>query len=127
MGEDVSEAFVRLDPDGTATIYSDLAEHGTGQRSSICKLVAEILQIPLDRVSVTSTDSQINPFEFGPVGSRGTYAIGSAVIAAAEDAKRQLLERMARKFNVPPKTWQRKTGWSMCKGIPGQSSPGSPG
>ncbi|GAB6152733.1 xanthine dehydrogenase family protein molybdopterin-binding subunit [Desulfosporosinus burensis] len=99
VGEDVSEAFVRLDPDGKATIYSGLAEHGTGQRSNICKYVAEILQLPLDRISVTASDSSINPFEFGPVGSRGTYAIGSAVIAAAEDAKKQLFEIMAPKFN----------------------------
>lgn len=123
VGEDVSEAFVRLDPDGTATIYSDLAEHGTGQRSSICKLVAEILQIPLDRVSVTATDSRVNPFEFGPVGSRGTYAIGSAVIAAAEDAKRQLLERMARKFNVPPEDLATEDGMVYVQGKTGAKLP----
>ena len=61
--------------------------------------MAEILQLPLDRISVTASDSCINPFEFGPVGSRGTYAIGSAVIAAAEDAKQQLFKIMAPKFN----------------------------
>lgn len=118
VGEDISEAFVRLDPDGTATIYSGLAEHGTGQRSNICKMVAEILQLPLERVSVTPTDSRINPFEFGPVGSRGTYAIGSAVIAAAEDAKRQLLERMAWKFKVPPEDLDTKDGMVYVQGNP---------
>ncbi|MBW2599718.1 MAG: xanthine dehydrogenase family protein molybdopterin-binding subunit [Deltaproteobacteria bacterium] len=116
VGEDVSEAFVRLDPNGTATIYSGLAEHGTGQRSSICKMVAEILQLPLERVSVTPTDSRVNPFELGPVGSRGTYAIGSAVIAAAEDAKRQLFERMAPKFNVLPEDLETKDGAVYVKG-----------
>ena len=87
VGEDVSEAYVRLDPNGTAIIHSGLAEHGTGQRSNICKMVAEILQLPLERVFVSPNDSRVNPYEMGPVGSRGTYAIGSAVIAAAEDAK----------------------------------------
>lgn len=116
VGEDVSEAFVRLDPDGKATIYSGLAEHGTGQRSSICKMVAEILQLPLDRISVTAPDSSINPFEFGPVGSRGTYAIGSAVIAAAEDAKQQLLTLMAPKFKVTPDKLETSDGMVYVKG-----------
>ena len=53
VGEDVSEAYVRLDPNATATIYSCLAEHGTGQRSSLCKMVAEVLQLPLENISMT--------------------------------------------------------------------------
>lgn len=123
VGEDVSEAYVRLDPNGTATIYSGLAEHGTGQRSSICKMVAEIMQLPLDRVSVTPTDSRINPFEIGPVGSRGTYAIGGAVIAAAEDAKRKLLQLMAPKFKVTPEDLDTKDGMVYVKGKPGTMLP----
>jgi xanthine dehydrogenase molybdenum-binding subunit len=123
VGEDVSEAFVRLDPNGTATIYSGLAEHGTGQRSSICKMVAEILQLPLDRVSVTPNDSRVNPYEMGPVGSRGTYAIGSAVIAAAEDAKRQLFERIAPKFKVAPEDLATEDAMVYVKGNPGSGLP----
>lgn len=118
VGEDVSEVFVRLDANGTAIIYCGLAEHGTGQRSNICKMVAEILQLPLNRVSVTPLDSRVNPVEIGPVGSRGTYAIGSAVIAAAEDAKRQLLELMAPKFKVQPDELETVDGMVFVKGKP---------
>ncbi|MCO5388318.1 MAG: molybdopterin-dependent oxidoreductase [Desulfosporosinus sp.] len=107
---------MRLDPDGKAIIYSGLAEHGTGQRSNICKMVAEILQIPLERVSVIAADSSINPFEFGPVGSRGTYAIGSAVIEAAENAKKQLFDLMAPKFKVTPEELATVDGMVYVKG-----------
>jgi len=123
VGEDISEAFVRLDSNGTATIYSGLAEHGTGQRSNICKMVAEILQLPLERVSVTPADSRVNPFEIGPVGSRGTYAIGSAVIAAAEDAKKQLFELMAAKLNVKPEDLKTEDGTVFVKGQTGTRLP----
>lgn len=95
IGESVSEAWVRLDPDGRALIYSAATEHGTGQPSNIIKMVAEVLQLPLDRVSITPADSTVTPFEFGPVGSRGTWAMGGASIAAAEDARRKLLEKAA--------------------------------
>ena len=68
-----------------------VSEAGLGQRSSLCKMAAEVLDLPLERVTLSPPDTQLNPFELGLVGSRGTYAVGSAVIAAAEDARRKLL------------------------------------
>lgn len=123
VGEDVSEAYVRLDPNGTAIIHSGLAEHGTGQRSNICKMVAEILQLPLERVFVSPNDSRVNPYEMGPVGSRGTYAIGSAVIAAAEDAKRQLLELSAPKFKAKAEDLETEDAMIYVKGKPDTKLP----
>jgi CO/xanthine dehydrogenase Mo-binding subunit len=92
IGEDVSEAYVRLDPEGCAVIYSSVTEHGTGQRSNCIKVVAEVLQLPLEAISITPADTFITPVEWGPAGSRGTYAILSAAIAAAEDAKQRLFQ-----------------------------------
>jgi CO/xanthine dehydrogenase Mo-binding subunit len=102
IGEDASEAYVRLHPDGTAILFSCVTEHGTGQRSNYIKMVAEVLQLPLENVSVTPSDSLINPYEFGPAGSRGTYAIGSAVIAAAEDARQKLFKLIAPMLQAGP-------------------------
>jgi xanthine dehydrogenase molybdenum-binding subunit len=102
VGEDASEAYVRLEPTGTAIIHSAAVEHGTGQRSNLCKMVAEVLQLPLDWVSMTPADSTVTPYDFGPVGSRGTYAMGSACIRAAEEAKKKLLELAAPLFDTDP-------------------------
>ncbi|MBI5444568.1 MAG: xanthine dehydrogenase family protein molybdopterin-binding subunit [Deltaproteobacteria bacterium] len=95
VGEDISEAYVRLDGDGRVMVHSCLAEHGTGQRSNAVKVVAEVLRLPLESVSITPGDTLMTPVEWGPAGSRGTYAILSAVIRAAEDAKRKLFELAA--------------------------------
>jgi xanthine dehydrogenase molybdenum-binding subunit len=95
IGEDISEAYVRLDPDGSVMIHSCLAEHGTGQRSNAVKSAAEVLQLPLGSVSITPGDTMVTPVEWGPAGSRGTYAILSAVISAAEDAREKLFELAA--------------------------------
>ena len=102
IGEDSSEAHVRLNPDGSAMLFSCITEHGTGQRSNYVKMVAEVLQLPMERISVSPADSLINPFEYGPFGSRGTYAIGSAAIRAAEDARRQLFELLAPRLGAAP-------------------------
>lgn len=123
VGEDVSEAYVRLDPNATATIYSCLTEHGTGQRSSLCKMVAEVLQLPLECVFMAPPDSLLHPYEIGPFGSRGTYAIGSAVIAAAEEAKKKLFERCAQRLNATPEDLETEDGWVYARGRDGVRIP----
>ncbi len=123
VGEDVSEAYVRLNPDATATIHACVAEPGMGQRSNLCKMVAETLQIPLDRVSITPPDSLINPFDFGLVGSRGTYAVGSAVISAADDAKEKLFKMAAPLLKTAPDNLDSEDGIVFIKGEPDTGIP----
>jgi xanthine dehydrogenase molybdenum-binding subunit len=118
IGEDVSEAYVRLDPNGTATIYSAATEHGTGQPSNFCKMVAEVLQLPLDRIFMTPPDSDITPYDFGPVGSRGTYAMGSAIIRAAEDALAELLRLAAPHLGCAPEDLATEDGMIFVKTDP---------
>lgn len=122
-GEDVSEAHVRLDPDGTAVVFSCVSEIGTGIRSSLCKLAAEVLKLPLDRVSMSPPDSLVNPYEFGPVGNRGTYAIGSAVVRAAEEARQKLLEQSTGLFDAPLEELDTADGKIFVKGMPEQQLP----
>jgi CO/xanthine dehydrogenase Mo-binding subunit len=121
IGEDAAEAYVQLGYNGTATIFLCVTEHGTGQKSNYAKMVAEVLQIPPERISMTPADSLVTPFEFGPVGSRGTYAIGSAVINAAEDARRKILEFAAPKLDAAIEDLDTADGVVFVKGHPEKS------
>jgi len=123
VGEDVSEAYVRLEPNATAVIYSCVSEHGTGQPSNLCKMAAEVLKLPLEAVTLTPPDTLVNPYEFGPVGSRGTYAIGSAVINAAMDARQKLLTRAAAMFQCEPEELDTEDGMIFHKGEKGERIP----
>lgn len=118
VGEDISEAYVSLTPEGGAVIYSSITEHGTGQRSNLARVVAEILEIPYEKVSITPSDTSITPVEWGPAGSRGTYAILGAVIKAAEEAKEKVLELAARRFNLDLQELETKNGWVHVKREP---------
>ena len=118
IGEDTAEAYVQLDYEGTATIFLCAVEHGTGQKSNYSRLVAEVLQIPPERITMSPADTRVTPFEFGPVGSRGTYAIGSAVIRAAEDARRQLLEIAAARLGEPGDELDTANGVVFAKNKP---------
>jgi len=54
VGEDDSEAWIKLTPDGRALLLVAVSEAGQGQRSSLCKMAAEVLQLPLDYVNMSS-------------------------------------------------------------------------
>ena len=117
-GEDRSEAYVRLYPHGSVVLQQCVAEAGMGQRSSLIKMVAEVLNLQLDRVKMTPPDTLINPFDFGHGGSRGTYAMGSAATRAAENAKRQLFEMAAPIFDRQPEDLETENGYVYLKDNP---------
>ncbi len=121
VGEDASESHVRLDPNHTAMLYTSVCEQGTGQRSNLCKMAAEVLQIPPERIYMVPQDPSLSPYEFGSVGSRGTYAMGSGVIKAAEDAKRKLFEIAAPLLNASPDSLETRDGMIFIKDRPEKS------
>jgi CO/xanthine dehydrogenase Mo-binding subunit len=123
VGEDDSEAWVKLSPDGRAIVHACVSESGPGQRSSLCKMAAEVLSLPLERVNITPPDTHVNPFEFGLVGSRGTFTVGSAVIQAAEDALRKLLELAAPVLGAKPEDLETEDGLIYVKGSTGRKLP----
>ena len=123
IGEDSSEALVKLTPDERATVYCCVSESGPGQRSSLCKMAAEVLKLPLERVNISPPDTHVNPYEFGLVGSRGTYAVGSAVIAASEDARRKLLEMATHTFEATPDQLDTEGGKVYLVGRPEKRIP----
>ena len=51
--------------------------------------------MPLEAISITPGDTLVTPIEWGPAGSRGTYAILGAAISAAYDAKKRLFKLAA--------------------------------
>ena len=97
IGEDNTEAYVRVVPDlvgdkARVVLQTNITESGMGQRSNIVKMVAEIMNVPFDKVDITPGDTMINPTGFGLCGSRGTITYGHAVLSAAEDARHKLFE-----------------------------------
>jgi CO/xanthine dehydrogenase Mo-binding subunit len=123
VGEDACEASVKLTPDGRAMLNVCVSESGPGQRSSLCNMVAEVLKLPLESISISPPDTHLNPFDFGLMGSRGTFAVGTAVIAAAEDARRNLLEMASATLGIEPSKLDTEDGLIYIIGQSGKKIP----
>ena len=94
-GLDHSNAQVKLLTDGTILVLSGGADLGTGLDTISAKIAAEILQVPLDIVSVVSGDTDSCMFDTGAYASSGTYFSGNASLRAAEDLKSKMLKEAA--------------------------------
>jgi len=113
IGEDNTEAYVRLISDikgkgSTVVVQCDITESGMGQRSNVAKMVAEVLNVPIEKVKVTEPDSMNNPTNFGLCGSRGTITSGKACSLAAADAKKKVFELGALHFGVSEEQLEMK-------------------
>jgi CO/xanthine dehydrogenase Mo-binding subunit len=58
--------------------------------------------VPLQRVTVRAIDTDFTPFDRSTGSSRSTTVMGKAVLLAARDARRQLVELAAEHFEAPP-------------------------
>jgi len=102
IGEDPTEAFVKLHPFGSVTVEACIGETGGAQRHAAQKMAAEIMKVPFDGVQVVAADTHGTPYDAGLIGSRGTITIGTAVVRATNDARRKLLTMASKKLNIPP-------------------------
>jgi xanthine dehydrogenase molybdenum-binding subunit len=91
----ISEAEVKIDEQGRIFLFSGTADQGSEQQTTLRQMVAEILGVSLDDVGGSNADTSSCPFDSGPFSSRTVYATGIAASRAAEEVKKNLLERAA--------------------------------
>jgi len=97
-----SSAALDVGPDGHVTLRSGVGDAGTGQKTIIAQAVGEILGIPLDDISVLSTDTGLTPPDAGAGASRGTYHSVHAAKKAATELRDALIGAAADKFHADP-------------------------
>ncbi len=91
-----SSARVALNEDGTVTVTVGGQEIGQGSFTIAAQLAAGALGVPMDWVQVADTlDTDKSPYEWQTVASRLTWSMGNAIVAAGQDARRQILEVVA--------------------------------
>ena len=116
-----ASAIVCLNSDGTVNVTVGSADI-TGTNTSFQQITAEVLNIPLSTVSVTSGDTKTAPYAGMSAGSKTTYTVGRAVKEAAEDAKRQMLEIAAHRLDAAPEDLEVADGLIRLKPGAGDKS-----
>ena len=104
-----SSVTIGVNPDGTVSLIEGSVDIG-GTRAAIAMQAAEVLGISYEDVKPTVVDTDSIGFTAVTGGSRTAFATGWAAIEAAEDVKRQMIERVAQIWDTSGENVEYKEG-----------------
>ncbi|PON19711.1 xanthine dehydrogenase molybdopterin binding subunit [Candidatus Entotheonella serta] len=95
-------ALLHVYTDGSVQLNHGGTEMGQGLFTKVAQVVAEELQIDIDRITTTATDTSKVPNASATAASSGSDLNGKAAQAAARTIKKRLIAFAAEHFDVPP-------------------------
>jgi CO/xanthine dehydrogenase Mo-binding subunit len=102
LGGDPSQALIHSTTTGTFVISLSSTDLGQGLKTVIAQIGAEALGVPFENVLIDTADTDTGPHCMGTFASRATHRVGNAVIAAAQEARKTMLEVAGDELEVSP-------------------------
>jgi isoquinoline 1-oxidoreductase len=103
-------AFLRIDEDGTVTCFTGKIEMGQGIITSLPQMMADELNVSIEKVKMVMGDTDLCPFDQGTWGSMSTRIFGPNMRAAAAEARAVLLDLASAQLRVPVSQLEVKDG-----------------
>lgn len=94
------DSWIRINTDGTVTLFTGKVELGQGLRTSLAMVGAEELDIALDRIRIVMADTGQTPNEGSTTSSVSLEMSGSAIRCAAAEARQIMLRMAAEKLDT---------------------------
>ena len=101
VAADTVDTYLAIAADGQVTVRVGKVELGTGIATALAQIVAEELDVPLDRVTLVQGDTATTPDQGTTAGSKSLQVAGPLLRQAAAEARRILLDRASEKLGVP--------------------------
>jgi CO/xanthine dehydrogenase Mo-binding subunit len=95
------DAWIRINADGTATVFTGKAELGQGNVTALAQIAAEELDLPMAKVTIVTADTALTPNEGFTAGSQSIEYGGTALRLAAAETRAILLDRAAAQLGAP--------------------------
>jgi CO/xanthine dehydrogenase Mo-binding subunit len=92
----VAGATVKMSSDGSVVLLTGTVEVGQGPRTALSQVVAEELGLPLEQITVAQLDTDVTPYDISTSASSSMVVMGTAVLRAAQDVRKQLLQCAAK-------------------------------
>ncbi len=98
---DQVDTFLAVHKDGTVTMYTGKVDIGTGIRVALPQMVAEELDVALDKVKLVEGDTALTPDQGPTWGSLSVQIAGVQLRQAAATARKALIEMAVQKLGMP--------------------------
>lgn len=103
-------AFLRIAEDGTVTCFTGKIEMGQGIITSLPQMMADELNVPVERIKMVMGDTDLCPYDQGTWGSMSTRIFGPSMRAAAAEARGVLIDLASKQLGVPASQLEVKDG-----------------
>jgi CO/xanthine dehydrogenase Mo-binding subunit len=107
---DQVDSFLALHRDGSVTVYTGKVDIGTGIRIALPQMVAEELDVALDRIKLIEGDTALTPDQGPTWGSLSVQVAGVQLRQAAATARRALVETAVQVLGMPAADLAVKNG-----------------
>ncbi len=107
--------YISIDKDGHATGWIGKVDMGQGTDVGWAQMIAEELDLPLERVAIVQGDTHVTINMGGASGSTGIWKGGVAMRAAAAEARMVLVEMASEKLGVPASDLRTENGRVIAK------------
>jgi nicotinate dehydrogenase subunit B len=94
------DAWLRINADGSGTIFSGKVELGQGISTALAQIAADELDLPLARVEMISGDTAQTPDEGYTSGSQSIEYGGTAIRLACAEARALLVDAAAKRLEL---------------------------
>jgi nicotinate dehydrogenase subunit B len=99
--EPMLDSWIRIDADGSISVFTGKAELGQGIKTALIQVAAEELSVEFKRIDLITADTQRTPNEGYTAGSHSMQDSGTAIMNAAAQVREILVGLAARRFDVP--------------------------
>ncbi|MEW6449816.1 MAG: molybdopterin cofactor-binding domain-containing protein [Pseudomonadota bacterium] len=103
-GNRLLSAWLRINPDGTATVFTGKVELGQGILTSLAQIAAEELDLPIAKLKMISGDTGQTPNEGMTAGSQSIENSGLALRLAGAEVRAILVDLAAKKLGAEAAT-----------------------
>jgi nicotinate dehydrogenase subunit B len=102
VAPDQVDSFLAIHSDGAVTVFTGKVDIGTGGRAALRQMVAEELDVPVERITeMVEGDTALTPDQGPTAGSQGVSRGGQELRRAAATARQALLALAAQRVGVP--------------------------
>ncbi|MCF6407506.1 xanthine dehydrogenase family protein molybdopterin-binding subunit [Chitinophaga filiformis] len=119
LADDLTElmSWISIDAAGKVTIFNHRSEMGQGTWQSIPQIVAEELEVNMDKVKVQYVPA--NPGKYGPQPVDGSFSVRGwyeQLLRIGASAREMLIEAAAKQWNVSPSECYAENGEVIHRG-----------
>jgi CO/xanthine dehydrogenase Mo-binding subunit len=115
------DAWLRVEPDGMVRILTGKIDVGLGVETALAQVVAEELDVALDRIAFVMGDTSVSPDQSG-VGASSSISQGARPLRnVAASARALLLQLASKRLNAAVDQLQVRSGIVSVKSDPSKS------